>query len=544
MDEFDYVIVGGGTAGCVLAARLGAEPGVSVCLLEAGPKDSHPLIHIPAGFFKLVFDSPYTWRFESEPGPYTNGRRIPMPQGRVLGGSGSINGMIYNRGQAADYDLWSKLGNAGWSYPEILPYFKRSERREGGDSNYRGLDGQLPVTDMAWDHPLAKAFMQGGQELGLPLNPDYNGASQYGVGTCQSTVDSRRRKSSARAFLYPMLKNGSVDLRTGVHVLKVVLEGKRAVGVSCKRGDTVSTVRARREVIVTAGAINSPKLLQVSGIGSGDHLQSVGIPVLHDLPGVGENLRDHFGARLVARVKPGVRTLNETARGARLLWQISRWAMGRGSVLHLGPIQAYLFGKSQPELSSPDFTIGLTSAMSKLGVPAKLDENSGLTLGGWQSRPNSSGYVRAASMDPFALPKIQPNYLTDEADRRVFIAAMKMSQRLLKTDALSSLIEQTVLPSEDITTDEEWIDFGRAYGASSYHYCGTCKMGAKEDRESVVDSELRVHGLSNLRVADSSVMPTSPSGNTNAPTMMIAEKAAEMILTSSHRLNAQAERSM
>jgi choline dehydrogenase len=328
--------------------------------------------------------------------------------------------MIYNRGQAADYDNWSRLGNPGWSYPEILPYFKRSEKRIGsGDPEYRGMNGQLPITDMAWDHPLSTAFIEAAQSLGIPRNEDYNGESQYGVGVCQSNVDARRRKSSARAFLYPMLKNGAIDLRTDVHVLKILLEGKRATGVSYKLGDKVHSVRARREVIVTAGSINSPKLLQLSGIGSGEVLQRAGIPVAHDLPGVGENLRDHFGARLVARVKPGVRTINETARGASLVWQMGRWLMGKGSVLHLGPIQAYLFGKSRADLESPDFTIGLTSAMSKLGVPAQLDDNSGLTLGGWQSRPNSAGYVRAKSSDPFALPEIQPNYLADERDRQV-----------------------------------------------------------------------------------------------------------------------------
>ena len=482
MEAFDYVIVGGGTAGCMIAARLSAAPGVSVCLLEAGPRDRSPLIHIPAGFFKLVFNSPFTWGFESEPGPNTNGRRIPAPQGRVLGGSSSINGMIYNRGQAADYDVWAQRGNPGWSYSDLLPYFKRSERRIGpGESHFRGVSGALPVTDMPWEHPLSDAFFAAALSLGVPRNPDYNGETQYGVGLCQSNVNARRRMSAARAFLYPALKRGAIDLRTDVHARSIIFEGRRAVGVAFDRGGSSHRVHARREVIVTCGAINSPKFLQLSGIGPADLLQRIGVPVVQHLPGVGENVRDHYGARLVARVRPGVKTINDSARGTRLAWEAVRWLLGRGSVLHLGPIQVYLFGKSRPELDFPDYTIGLTSAMSKLGVPAQLDDNPGLTLGGWQSRPNSAGYVRARSANPQEAPELQLNYLSDETDKRVFVAAMQMSRRLMQTEALGRFVKEEILPGPDVQSEDEWLDFGRSYGGSGFHFVGSCRMGPETE---------------------------------------------------------------
>jgi choline dehydrogenase len=531
MDTFDYVVVGGGTGGCVVSGRLAAGTG-TVCLLEAGPSDSHPLIQIPAGFFKLVFDSPLTWGFESEPGPHTAGRRLAAPQGRVLGGTSSINGMIYNRGQASDFNTWAQLGNRGWSFDDVLPYFMKSERRIGsGDSSYRGTSGPIPVRDMPWDHELCDAFIDAAVAEGIPRNSDYNGDVQFGVSRVQSTMGRWRRMSAARAFLHPARRKGNIEVRTAAQVERIIIENRRAVGVSYRIGEKRVEIRARREVIVSCGTLNTPKVLQLSGLGPAELLNKIGIDVVEDLPGVGANLRDHYGGRLVARVKPGVKTINAAARAPGLIFEVVRWLFGQGSALHLGPIQACAFGISEPGLSDPDYTLGLSSAMGKLGVAAMLDEHPGLSIGGWPLRTASTGYVRARSVDAREPPEIQPNYLTDEIDQRVVVASLKMARRLLRGPRLSSLVVEEILPRNDVASDDEWLDFARTYGSSGFHFVGSCRMGPATDRMAVVDDQLRVRGIEALRVVDASVMPTMPSGNTNAPTMMIAEKAADMILT-------------
>jgi choline dehydrogenase len=527
MEQFDYVIVGGGSAGSVLANRLSGT-GASLCVLEAGPRDRNPFIHIPAGFVKTLHDPAITWRFQSEPGEWTGGRRLEATQGRVLGGSSSVNGMVFVRGQSADYDGWARRGNPGWSYANLLPYFKRLERRIGpADERYRGRDGELPVTDPDWRHPLCDAFIAGATRIGFPRNPDYNGATQEGVGYYQRMILRDRRVSAARAFLYPVLS--SVDLRTDAHASAIVFEGKRAVGVRYLQGGATREVRARKEVIVSAGTFNSPKLLQLSGVGPGSLLQSHGIEVRHALAGVGENLSDHYTPRIVARAK-GSLTINNLANGPRLLGEIAKWALGRPSILGLSAALVYAFGKSRSELKAPDFTVIFSPASYREGFLGKLDAYAGMTSGAWQMRPLSTGHVRITGRDPLAAPLIQPNYLAHEEDRRVLLAAIRTARRILATPELAPYYEREQQPGVDKMSDDELLDFARQYGVSCYHFAGTCRMGPESDPSAVVDHELKVRGLEGLRVVDASIMPTMPSANTYASTLAIAEKASDLIL--------------
>jgi choline dehydrogenase len=528
-DTYDYVIVGSGAAGAILAARLGEDPALRICVLEAGPRDWHPFLHLPAGFIKVVFNPSFSWPFSSEPTDWTGGRRIPLPQGRVLGGSTSINGLIYNRGQPEDYDGWAARGNPGWAFAELLPYFMRSERRIGaGDDLLRGRDGPLPVTDLDWRHPICEAFVEGATELGLPRNADYNGATQAGVGYFQRTIHRGRRMGTAPTFLAPAMRRGNIDLRTNAQATAIVLEGRRATGVRYQQGSRAHEVHARREVIVCAGAVNTPKLLQLSGIGPAALLQSLGVPVQHALAGVGENLKDHFSVRLVQRVKHAV-TINELARSPRLWGQVARWLTGRPNVLALSPSLVHWFWHSRAGLPRPDLQGVFTPASYREGYVGMLDTYPGMTCGVWQHRPQSTGWVRAASRDPFAAPLVQPNYLDDEDDRRVLLSGVRLARQLLQTQALSHYAAGETLPGATVQRDDELLDFVRRYGVSSYHLNGTARMGPASDPQAVVDAQLRVHGLAGLRVADASVMPGIPSANTCAASMMIGEKAADLV---------------
>jgi choline dehydrogenase len=529
MDSFDYVIVGGGTSASVLANRLSAA-GMTVCVLEAGPVDSNPFIHMPAGFVKTLFNPDITWQFQTEPTDWTAGRRIPTTQGRTLGGSGSINGQVFVRGQSGDYDAWARRGNPGWSYRDVLPYFRGIERRVGaGDAAYRGRDGELPVTDIAWQHPLCDAFMAGAASLGYALNPDYNAERTDGVGYYQRVIEGERRISAARAFLYPAMRRKELTVITGALVTAIVLEGRSARGVRYTRGGAMLEVRARREVIVCAGTVNSPKLLQLSGIGPGALLQSMGIEVRQDLAGVGANLGDHFSPRIVVRVK-NTATINNQVSGLNLLGEGAKWLLRRPSVLGLSAAIMYAFGKSDPKLPTPDTTVIFTPASYRAGKLGSLDTYPGMTAGAWQMRPASLGHVRIQSADPHAAPLIQPNYLADKGDRRVLLAAIRNARRILATPSLAPYYEVEQLPGANLQSDTELLDFARQYGSSCYHLAGTCRMAPASDPTAVVDAELRVRGIENLRIADASIMPAVTSGNTYAPTLMIAAKAADLIL--------------
>jgi choline dehydrogenase len=531
-DTFDYVIIGSGAAGSVLCRRLTEDPGVTVCVLECGPPDRHPFIHIPAGFIKMLFNPNYTWQFNTEPGDNIGGRRIPTTQGRTLGGSSSINGMIYNRGQRADFDNWAQRGNRGWGYVDVLPYFKRTEQRIGvGDDRIHGRQGSMPVTDLDWFHPVCDAFMEGAQELGLPRCVDYNsGDQQAGVGYFQRLINRGYRHSAARVFLHPARKGGQLDVRTDARASQILFDGTRATGVRYvddRDRTTMRTVHARKEVIVSSGTANTAKLLQISGVGPASLLQSLGVRQVADLP-VGENFRDHYAVRIVARVK-NIRTINEMARGLGLAGQIARWALGRPSILAVSPSLVHWFWKSEGTLQQPDLQGVFSPASYKQGFVGLLDDYPGMTAGVWQHRPESTGYVRARSIDPFEDPAIQPNYLKDPMDRRVLLNGMRLARNLLHTQALAPYFDRDELPGPAVHSDDEWMDFARQYGSTAYHLIGTARMGPASDKTSVVSDQLLVHGLQGLRVVDASIMPNMPSANTYSSTMMIAEKASDMI---------------
>ena len=532
VDSFDYVIIGGGTAGALLTNRL-SEDGASVCLLEAGPRDINPLIHIPAGYIRNIYSKRLTWGFEAEASAGTAQRRFSLPQGRVLGGSSSINGLNHNRGQSADFDHWAERGNPGWSYNDVLPYFRRSECRIGeADEHYRGREGEMPITDLDWHHPVTTAFVNGAQELGIPNNPDYNGVSQDGAGYFQRCIHKGFRFSSARAFLGSARKRPGVEIRTNAQVTAILFEGKRAVGVRYKKGGPAGaehTVNARREVIVCTGTINTAKLLQISGVGDAALLGDIGVPVVHDLPGVGNHLRDHYGVRMVSTVK-GIRTINNRVQGPPLLLEIARWLLRKPSLLAVSPSLAHVFWKSDETMANPDLQFVFTPASFREGVVGLLDKKPGMTCGVWQERPQSTGFVRARSANPFETPVVQPNYLAEEIDQRILLAGMHMGRRLMRTSLLAPYFERETAPGGDVQTDDELLDFARQNGTTVYHLIGTARMGPASDPDAVVDAQLRVHGLEALRVVDASIMPTMPSANTNAATMMIAEKGADMIL--------------
>ena len=531
-DTFDYVIVGSGAAGSVLCSRLTEDPNITVCVLECGPPDRHPYIHIPAGFIKMLFNPNYTWQFQTEPGEGINGRRIPTTQGRTLGGSSSINGMIYNRGQREDFDHWAQRGNRGWGYVDILPYFKRGERRLGlGDDRIHGRQGKLPVSDNDWSHPAMEAFINGAQELGMPRCVDYNsGDDQMGVGYFQRLIHRGYRHSAARVFLHPARATRRLEVRTDARAARILFDGKRAMGVRYVNDRDRShggEVFARREVIVSSGTANTAKLLQMSGVGPGWLLGDLGVPVIADLP-VGENFRDHYSTRIVARVK-NLRTINEMAQGMGLVGQVARWAMGKPSILAVSPSIVHWFWKSEETMRQPDLQGVFSPASYKQGFVGLLDDYPGMTCGVWQHRPESIGYVRAQSVDPFIDPIIQPNYLKDSIDQRVLVKGMHWARRLLHTHALAPYFESDALPGPDVRTDDEWLDYARQYGSTAYHLIGTARMGPVTDKTSVVDDQLRVHGLQGIRVVDASIMPNMPSANTYSSTMMIAEKASDMI---------------
>ncbi|MBS0532431.1 MAG: GMC family oxidoreductase N-terminal domain-containing protein [Proteobacteria bacterium] len=532
MDTFDYVIVGAGSAGSVLANRLSEDRNVTICVLEAGPADWHPYIHLPAGFIKTFYNKSINWCYSQEPGDYTNGRRIFSPRGKTLGGSSSINGHIYNRGQRGDFDTWAQYGNRGWGYADVLPYFKRMERRIGdGDATFRGRGGELTVTDIDWRDPLCEAFIAGAVSLGIPRNPDYNGITQEGVAYAQRTIHNGRRISAAIAFLHPAMKRGNVTVRTHAHATAITFDGKRATGVRYSvggRGGETMEVRARKEVILSGGSYNSPQLLQLSGVGPAALLQSHGIAVKHDLPGVGEGLQDHYAPRSVARVK-NVKTINERARGLNLAMEALRWATTRRGILALSPTLVYCFWHSGETAETSDLQLTFTPASYMEGEQGKLEREPGVSVAAWQQRPEARGYVRLRSSDPFEPPIIQTNYLGHELDRRVTIAGMKLARRLLSSAPMRPYYDYEEFPGPKVQSDDEFLHAATQRAQTTFHPGCTCRMGPATDKSAVVDDQLRVHGLEGLRVVDASIMPRMISANLNASTLMIADKASDMV---------------
>ncbi|OED41882.1 hypothetical protein AB833_08585 [Chromatiales bacterium (ex Bugula neritina AB1)] len=534
-ENYDYIIVGSGAAGSVLAARLAAA-NHSVCVVEAGGNDNSPMIRIPAGFVKNLTKPDHMWQFNSVPGENTGNRSVSLPQGKVLGGSTSINGLIYNRGQAYDYDHWSALGNAGWSYSEVLPYFRKSETRLAEESQYRGSHGPLRISDPDQSHPLCDAFIESVAKLtGAPTDNDYNGATQRGVGYYQRFIHEGSRETTAGAFLKPAVENYNISLRLQTRALRVVVEKNKATGLEVEHNGKRETLQAKKELLLCAGTVNTARLLQHSGIGDGEHLRSLDIPVVHHLPGVGENLQDHYFVRLAARLKRGVSTLNSQARGWRLGLQIARWYMGKPSILGWSPSIAYAFLNSQDQSSEtelPDLQFVFSHGSYRPGRVYELDTFPAVTCGLTQQRPESKGYVRITSADPYKSPDVQPNYLKEEIDQRVTVRGIKMARSILQGESFSQWFEREEVPGENIVSDQELLEHARNTGNTGYHLVGSCKMGPAVDPMAVVDPKLRVHGLQQLRVIDASVMPRVTSSNTCAPTIMIAEKGADLVLGS------------
>ncbi len=525
-DQFDYVIVGAGTAGCVLANRLSSDPRVRVLLLEAGGGDRHPFVKAPAGFLKTFQDQQFNWCFSTAPGKGVDGRSIFFPRGKLLGGSSSINGHLYVRGQARDFDTWAQSGNRGWGYHDVLPYFKRAEDRSSGGDAYHGVGGPQHVSDIHERHPICNAFIDGADSLGVPRNPDYNGAHQEGVAYYQRTIRKGVRHSAASGYLHPVRKRPNLEIVTHAHVERLLFDGRRATGLRYRLYGQPKKAMARREVILSAGAVGSPHLLQISGVGNPAHLQQIGAEVIHPLPSVGEGLQDHYAVRVVHRVTRPI-TLNERGHGIRLLCEIANWYVTGKGLLAFSPAHVGAFVRSSADLEEPDLQFVFTPASYSVGVVGKLQKVPGMTIGVWQMRPHSAGHVRAVTNDPFDAPEIQPNYLANEADQQAVVTGLKWCRKLLSSDALSAYRGPETLPGPDVHNDTDLLAYARAHGATVYHAVSTCRMGV--DNDAVVDPELRVRGLDGIRVVDASVMPTMVSANTNAATMMIAEKASDLI---------------
>src|ERR1700754_1510121 len=525
--EFDYVIVGAGSAGCVLANRLSASGKHSVLLLEAGPKDTNIWIHVPIGYGKLFKEKSVNWMYQTEPEPGLGGRQVFQPRGKVLGGSSSINGLLYVRGQHEDYDRWRQRGNAGWGYEDVLPYFKKAENQQRGADQYHGADGPLPVSDWRHHDPLSEAFVKAAVEAGIPFNPDFNGAKQEGAGFFQTTTRRGRRASSAFSYLKPAKNRGNLHIETSALAQRILFEGKRAKGVAYKQNGNLRAARARKEVLVSGGAYNSPQLLQLSGVGPADLLKSHGIDVVLDADGVWNDLQEHLQVRLVTRCEQKITLHDIINHPVRRVMAGARYALARSGPLTIAAGTSGAFFKTNPRLASPDIQIHfIPFSTDKMGE--KLHPFSGFTASVCQLRPESRGTLRIKSADPSVPPEIRINYLATETDRTANVEGLKILRKILNAPALKPFVVDEYDPGSKVQTDAELLAYCRQRGSTIYHPTSTCRMG--NDPLAVVDQRLRVRGIEGLRVVDGSIMPDLVSGNTNAPVIMIAEKASDMIL--------------
>ncbi|MFY0610790.1 MAG: choline dehydrogenase [Hyphomicrobiaceae bacterium] len=526
--RFDYIIVGAGSAGCVLANRLSEQQECRVLILEAGPKDSNPWIHIPIGYYRTMYDPRISWGYETQPVPGAADRRLSWPRGKVLGGCSSINGLVYARGQAQDFDHWRQLGNVGWSYEDVLPYFRRAEGSTADNLNakFHGRDGPLGVTT-ASSHALCDAYIEAAEQSGIPRNPDYNGAAQEGASYFQVTARNGWRSSSATAYLKPAKRRPNLKIQTDTLVRRLIVEANRVVGVETFRDGQTETVQVTGEVILSAGAINSPQLLQHSGIGPGGLLREHGIDVVHELPEVGENLQDHYTCRSTYRCKQPVTVNDEVATWFGKTKVALRWLVDRGGPMSLSAGQVGVFARTRPECETPDVQFHFLRFSAKQRG-RELDRFPGFTVTVCQLRPESRGYIRIGSSDPADKPLIQPNYLQARGDQETMVAGIRLVRRVSKQPALNDYVSEELMPGRDIDSDDEILDYVRNNGSTIFHPTSTCRMGS--DDGAVVDPQLRVRGLQGLRVADASIMPTVVSANTNAACIMIGEKCADMVL--------------
>lgn len=527
MQTYDYIVVGAGSAGCALAARLVEGKAGRVLLLEAGPADKNIWIHIPIGYGKTMFDARVNWQFQSEPQAELNGRKIYQPRGKTLGGSSSINGLVYVRGQSQDFDHWEKLGNPGWGWKDILPLFRRSEHNERGACEHHGGAGKLGVSNIRGTHELVEAFIEAGEANGIARTQDFNGAVQEGGGYFQLTTRNGLRCSSARAYLRPLRGNPDLTVLTGAQAMNIVFEGKRAVGVRYRKDGQVLMARCSQEVILSAGAFQSPQLLMLSGVGPAQELSAQGISMVHDLGGVGQNLQDHLQVRLIYQCTRPITTNDHL----RTLWGRAsiglQWLLRKSGPVAAGIQLGGMFARARPEADRPDvqFHFGTISADMAAGKPHDF---SGFTVSMCQLRPHSRGWVGLKSPDPFVAPLIQPNYFSHPEDHATMLAGLKLTRRLMQSAPMAPYVAREYRPGPDMQTDQDMLQFVREHGTTIFHPVGTCRMGS--DEHSVVDPSLRVRGVRGLRVADASIMPALLSGNTNAGCMVIGEKAADLIL--------------